>query len=47
MTDPLLVAREISVRLGGRTILDNVSVTLRAGTNSWRWSARTVPARPR
>src|SRR6187402_3188398 len=28
MSDPLLVAREISVRLGGRTILDNVGVTL-------------------
>ena len=27
MSDPLLVAREISVRLGGRTILDNVGGT--------------------
>jgi iron complex transport system ATP-binding protein len=31
MTDPLLVAREISVRLGGRTIVDNTGVTLAAG----------------
>ncbi len=31
MTDPLLVARDISVRLGGRTIVDNIGVTLAAG----------------
>ena len=30
MTDPLLAARDISVRLGGRTIVDNVGVTLAA-----------------
>jgi len=31
MTAPLLVATDISVRLGGRTIVDNVSVTLSSG----------------
>ncbi|MGD9919893.1 MAG: ABC transporter ATP-binding protein [Pseudorhodoplanes sp.] len=31
MTAPLLSARDISVRLGGRTIVDNASVTLSAG----------------
>jgi len=31
MTAPLLSAKEISVRLGGRTIVENVSVTLAAG----------------
>jgi iron complex transport system ATP-binding protein len=30
MTDPLLAAHEISVRLGGRTIVDNTSVVLSA-----------------
>lgn len=31
MTAPLLEAKDISVRLGGRTIVDNVGVTLSAG----------------
>jgi iron complex transport system ATP-binding protein len=31
MTDPLLAARDISVRLGGRTIVEDISVSLRAG----------------